>query len=128
MTETASVLAAAACPACGATVAPRTGACPRCGAPGLVPTESVDTGRIVAVTALAVPPDGFPEGHAIALVELDGGLRLVAAVDGAVPAVGDRGRVRSSDGRYTVRGVGRRRSTGTRGGGASGGRSAPAAL
>ncbi|MBI4637934.1 MAG: OB-fold domain-containing protein [Candidatus Rokubacteria bacterium] len=67
---------ASRCPRCEALVVPPAAYCPRHPV-AMVPTSVAGVGDVVSFTTLHSPPEGFRSPLHIALVELDGGARLV---------------------------------------------------
>ncbi len=76
------------CETCHARFVPADGPCPRCGSSDVRPYASTDLGTVLAATELANPPAGWTAPHRLALVELPESVRLLAIVDGPLPAPG----------------------------------------
>ncbi|MGA8665218.1 MAG: hypothetical protein WB809_09220 [Thermoplasmata archaeon] len=76
------------CPSCTLRYLPRAGPCPKCGSSDVTPLALPPQGRVLAATELASPASGWPTPHRIALIELAEAVRLLAIVDGALPASG----------------------------------------
>ncbi len=83
-----SVLQLGKCPGCHARFVPTDGPCPRCGSAGTETYAARGVGRVLAATALEVPPPGWPSPHLLALVEVEDGVRLLVAPDPPLPEVG----------------------------------------
>jgi len=69
-------IAASRCPRCGEAVTPPAKYCPRHPV-RMVPTRLSGVGQVVSFTTLHSAPEGFRSPLHIALVELEGGARLV---------------------------------------------------
>jgi uncharacterized OB-fold protein len=67
---------------------PRRGACPRCGSREVDPVEVPPQGVVLAATEVLVPASAAATPRRIALVEGADGLRLLAVVEGELPAIG----------------------------------------
>jgi uncharacterized OB-fold protein len=78
----------ARCEACQARFLPTDGPCPRCGSTSIRPYAADALGKVVAATELTSPSAGWSSPHVLAFVELPDAVRILAVVDGAVPAVG----------------------------------------
>lgn len=90
-------------PACSLLFPERPGTCPNCGGQ-LSREERSGDARVLAATELHSPAEGFSAPHRLLLVELEGGGRTMAVVEGALPSVGARGRLeRSTEGRHLWR-------------------------
>ncbi|HTS32670.1 MAG TPA: hypothetical protein VMI55_01865 [Thermoplasmata archaeon] len=76
------------CPSCTLRYLPRAGPCPKCGSMDAQPLSIPPKGAILAATELASSTAGGPSPHRIALVELAQAVRLLALVDGPLPALG----------------------------------------
>lgn len=81
-------LAALVCDHCHNRFLLRAGPCPRCGSADLTPVELPPAGQVLAATQLEAPPAGWSAPHRLALVELEGSVRVLALVDGELPALG----------------------------------------
>jgi uncharacterized OB-fold protein len=68
---------------------PRPGPCPRCGSREIDPSEVPPLGTVLAATEVLVPSAGAHRSHRIALVEGTDGLRILALVEGRLPAIGE---------------------------------------
>ena len=77
------------CPSCTLRYLPRPGPCPKCGARTAIPFAVPPFGTVLAATELARPATGWPSPHRLALIELAERVRVLALVDGEVPAVGE---------------------------------------
>lgn len=91
------------CQQCHNRFLPRPGPCPRCGSTSLGPSELAPVGSVLAATQLENPPAGWDAPHRLALVELEESVRILALVDGEVPAVGTTVHVRREADRFHVR-------------------------
>jgi len=78
----------ARCAACTARFLPSDGPCPRCGSTDVLRYPVPAVGVVIAATALESPAVGWTAPHVLAFVELSDSVRLLAIVEGAVPAVG----------------------------------------
>jgi uncharacterized OB-fold protein len=76
------------CETCRSRFVPTDGPCPRCGSTDVKPYPSSDLGAVLASTEMTNPPPGWNPPHRIALVELPESVRLIAIVDGPLPAPG----------------------------------------
>lgn len=115
------------CVSCHSHFLPRPGRCPKCGS-GSVETEEVaPVGQVLAATELTVSSSGWPTPHRIALVELAGGLRLLAVAPRHRPVRGDVVEVRAVGDHFELlqEPVPDGDRDGTRGGGASADRVGP---
>ncbi len=99
-------LALSKCTVCHARFVPLDGPCPRCAAVATEPYTTPAVGVVLASTLLEVPPAGWPAPHRLALIEVEDGVRLLAIVDGELPAPGAFAEVRREDGRYRARAKG----------------------
>ena len=86
---------AARCRACGHTEVPAPYRCPECGTED--DTELVPLGRdaeVYSVVTVRTPVPGLPSPYSLAVIEVDGGVRLLASVTDCAPGsvhIGDRG-------------------------------------
>jgi uncharacterized OB-fold protein len=76
------------CESCSLRYLPREGPCPRCGAVRPAPLPVPPVGHVLAATELLSPAAGWPSPHRLALVEVAEAVRLLARVDGELPALG----------------------------------------
>jgi uncharacterized OB-fold protein len=76
------------CETCRARFLPTDGPCPRCGSPEVRSYPSPSIGTVLASTEMSNPPTGWNAPHRIALVELPESVRLIAIVEGPLPAPG----------------------------------------
>jgi uncharacterized OB-fold protein len=76
------------CESCTLRYLPRAGPCPRCGASRPLPLSIPPDGVVLAATELSNPAAGWPTPHRIALVELAESVRLLAIIEGGMPANG----------------------------------------
>jgi uncharacterized OB-fold protein len=88
VSETAWTIELARCGACRAQFLPTDGPCPRCGSVDTHLYTASATGQVLAATELVHPAAGWQSPHLLAFVELPGPVRLLAIVDGSLPAVG----------------------------------------
>lgn len=91
------------CPSCTLRYLPRAGPCPKCGSFEVVPMSIPPQGTVLAATELANPAAGWPTPHRIALVEVAESVRLLAIVDGPVPAAGTLVTVNRDGETYRIR-------------------------
>jgi uncharacterized OB-fold protein len=68
------------CGDCSATFFPRSAVCPECGSANLEEHQLEDRGRVVTWTVIRNPPGGYEKyaPYVVALVELDGGVRVLS--------------------------------------------------
>jgi uncharacterized OB-fold protein len=78
------------CGSCTLRYLPRAGPCPRCGATKPLPLSIPPEGMVLAATELSSPAQGWPTPHRIALIELAESVRVLAIVEGDLPASGSR--------------------------------------
>lgn len=90
------------CEACHGRFLPRPGPCPRCGADAVRPLPVPPDGVVLAATELTAPAAGWAAPHRLALVEIAEGVRVLALVEGDLPDVAARVRVRRDGDRYVV--------------------------
>jgi uncharacterized OB-fold protein len=76
------------CETCRARFLPTDGPCPRCGSTDVQGYPSPPLANVLASTELLSPPPGWSAPHRLALVELPESVRLLAIVDGPLPAPG----------------------------------------
>ena len=76
------------CNACHTRFLPSDGPCPKCGSSDCVAISSSAVGKILAATELHYPASGWTAPHRLALVELPDAVRVLAIVDGPLPANG----------------------------------------
>jgi uncharacterized OB-fold protein len=88
VSATAEPVEVSVCDACQSRFLPIDGPCPRCGSPNVRPYSTPSLGTVLAATELSSPAEGWPPNHRIALVELPEAVRLLAIVEGALPAAG----------------------------------------
>ncbi|MGI0070462.1 MAG: Zn-ribbon domain-containing OB-fold protein [Thermoplasmata archaeon] len=87
MTAASEALELSRCEACRARFLPRAGACPKCGSSDVLPYSSPSLGTVLAATELTAPAEGWTSPHRLALVELPEAVRLLAIVEGPMPAL-----------------------------------------
>ena len=87
MTDAGATVGLDECTACHLRFLPTDGPCPRCGSTRRRPYPVPGTGRVVAATELTAPAPGWSTPHRLALVEVADGVRILAVVDGPLPAV-----------------------------------------
>lgn len=102
MTSSSEVLELSRCEACRSRFLPIDGPCPRCGSTDVRPYSSPALGTVLAATELTTPSEGWPSPHRLALVEMPETVRLLAIVDGPLPAPGALVAVRRDAGIYRV--------------------------
>jgi len=76
------------CGSCQARFLPTDGPCPRCGSTDCHRYAAPALGKILAATELVHPAAGWESPHLLAFVELPDSVRLLAIVDGSLPAIG----------------------------------------
>jgi uncharacterized OB-fold protein len=76
------------CGSCRARFLPTDGPCPRCGSNDVQRYPSSPLATVLASTELHSPPTGWTAPHRLALVELPESVRLLAIVNGPLPAPG----------------------------------------
>ncbi|HZY71248.1 MAG TPA: OB-fold domain-containing protein [Thermoplasmata archaeon] len=91
------------CEDCGHRFVPRYGPCPACGSARSVAEVVPGNGTVLAATELTAVAAGWTSPHRLALVELEGGARLLAIVEGELPQVGDQVAVAQRNDRWVVR-------------------------
>ena len=99
----ADELALARCEACHARFLPTDGPCPRCGSREVRTYLSPPLGVVLAATEVTTPAEGWKPPHRLALIEMPQSVRLLAIVDGPVPAPGDVVAVRRDGEVYRAR-------------------------
>ena len=103
MSASAETLELSRCESCRARFLPTDGGCPRCGATEVRTYTAPALGTVLAATELTSPAEGWQSPHRLALVELPEAVRLLAIVDGALPASGVLVSVRRTERVYRVR-------------------------
>ena len=88
MTDEPPPLELSRCEACRSRFLPTDGACPRCGSTDVRPYSAPALGTVLAATELTAPAEGWHAPHRLALVEVPEAVRLLAIVDGPLPARG----------------------------------------
>jgi len=88
LTDTGETLELARCGSCQARFLPNEGSCPRCASTAIERYTVSGLGKVVAATELEFPAEGWRSPHVLALIELPDAVRLLAIVEGGVPAVG----------------------------------------
>ena len=75
------------CPNCGKLVYPYRPACPYCGSEGLEEIRLAEKGRVLSYTVIRHPPSDFKgfEPYIVAIVELEGGVRVLAQLTDVEP-------------------------------------------
>ena len=91
------------CGSCQARFLPADGPCPRCGSTDVHSYDGPGLGRVIAATELVSPAEGWASPHVLAIVELPDAVRLLAIVDGSLPAVGSVVSVRREGETYRAR-------------------------
>lgn len=97
------VLPLGRCRHCHTLFVPRAGPCFKCGSREVDVVPVAPEGVVLAATQLENPPEGWTAPHRLALVELVESARLLATIDGELPAVGDRVVVRDASTHYIAR-------------------------
>jgi uncharacterized OB-fold protein len=90
------------CGLCHTLFVPRAGPCSKCGSREVRAVPIAPEGVVLAATQLENPPEGWSAPHRLALVELVESARLLATVDGELPAIGDRVVVREESTHYVA--------------------------
>ncbi len=85
---TAGALDLARCESCHTRFLPADGPCPKCGSTHCVPYSSSGVGKVLASTELLYPAAGWSAPHRLVLVELADAVRVLAIVEGSLPAAG----------------------------------------
>lgn len=88
------------CRSCQATFAERSGPCPRCGSRDSEAHDIPPAAVVLAAVESLSPPAGFAAPLRLALVEAADAVRLLAMVDGELPAAGTTLVLRREDGRW----------------------------
>ncbi len=88
MTASAETIEFSRCESCTGRFLPTDGSCPRCGGTDVRPYDSPALGTVLAATELTSPAEGWHAPHRLALVEMPQAVRLLAIVDGPLPATG----------------------------------------
>jgi uncharacterized OB-fold protein len=88
VTATTETIELSRCETCSGRFLPTDGACPRCGATNVRSYDAPALGTVLAATELTSPAEGWPSPHRLALVEMPEAVRLLAIVDGSLPATG----------------------------------------
>jgi len=76
------------CQACHLRFLPRDGPCPKCGSSDCIAFSASAVGKVLAATELHYPATGWSAPHRLALVELTDAVRVLAIVEGPLPATG----------------------------------------
>jgi uncharacterized OB-fold protein len=76
------------CQACHTRYLPTDGPCPKCGSSDGVAFSASAVGKVLAATELHYPAAGWQAPHRLALVEMTDAVRVLAIVDGPLPANG----------------------------------------
>lgn len=103
MSEQAWTIELARCGACRAQFLPTDGPCPRCGSTDAHLYTASARGTVLAATELVHPAAGWESPHLLAFVELPGPVRLLAIVDGELPALGATVAIRREGELYRAR-------------------------
>jgi uncharacterized OB-fold protein len=103
MIDTADAIVVNLCSRCGARGMPGPTRCSHCGAAEVRPARVPAVGTVLAATELLAPAAGWPSPHRLALVELEGAVRLLGVAEPNLPSVGARVRVRRDGDVYRVR-------------------------
>jgi uncharacterized OB-fold protein len=90
------------CEHCHTLFVPRAGPCFKCGSTEVRPVPIAPEGVVLASTQLENPPEGWTAPHRLALVELVESARLLATVDGPLPAIGERVVIRDASTHYVA--------------------------
>lgn len=100
MNSSAEALELSRCEACQSSFLPTAGPCPRCGAVSRASVLVPPVGIVLASTDVLHPPAGWAVPHRLALVEVSGGVLLLAIVDGDLPSAGSAVAVRAEGETY----------------------------
>jgi uncharacterized OB-fold protein len=103
MSDAGGTLELARCDACHTRFLPTEGPCPRCGSRDVRLYRSPALGVVLAATEVTTPAEGWKSPHRLAIVEMPQQVRLLAIVDGPVPAAGDVVAVRRDGEVYRAR-------------------------
>jgi len=76
------------CDACQTRFLPTDGPCPKCGSSRCTPYAASAVGKVLAATELHCPASGWQAPHRLALVEFADAVRVLAIIEGVVPAPG----------------------------------------
>ena len=98
----ATSLTLSRCRHCHTLFVPRAGPCSKCGSREVSAVPISPEGVVLAATQLENPPEGWTAPHRLALVELVESTRLLATIDGELPAIGDRVVVRDASTHYVA--------------------------
>jgi uncharacterized OB-fold protein len=90
------------CSVCSHVSLPGDGPCPHCGAQDLRPISVAPQATVIAATELLSVATGWTSPHRLAMVEVPQGVRLLAIVNGNLPAIGSRVDVTMENGLYHV--------------------------
>lgn len=88
MSAGAETVELARCGACQSRFLPTDGPCPRCGSEDCELYSAPALGKVLASTELVHPAAGWDSPHLLAFVELPDAVRLLAIIEGALPAIG----------------------------------------
>jgi len=91
------------CQSCHTRFLPGDGPCPKCGSTDCQPYSVPAVGRVLAATELHYPASGWHAPHRLALIEVADAVRVLAIVDGTVPAAGTLVEVRRDADVYRAR-------------------------
>ncbi len=89
MTKPAPPIVLTRCEACHTRFLPTDTPCPKCGSTETTPYPVPGVGRVTAATELTNPAPGWTAPHRLALFSVADGVRVLAVVDGPLPALGD---------------------------------------
>lgn len=76
------------CASCHVRYLPSDGPCPKCGANQPEALSAAGIGKVLASTELVNPSEGWTSPHRLALIELADSVRVLAVVEGSLPAFG----------------------------------------
>lgn len=93
----------ARCGSCQARFLPGDGPCPRCGSADCGVYAASALGKVLAATELHYPASGWHSPHRLALVEVADAVRILAILEGTLPAPGAVVEVRSDGAVYRAR-------------------------
>ncbi len=103
MTDGSETIELARCSACQARFLPSDGPCPRCASRDVALYNAPALGRVLAATELVAPAEGWTSPHRLALVEVADAVRILAVVEGPLPANGSVVSVRPDGPVYRAR-------------------------
>ena len=88
MSSSVGTLELTECSSCQLRYVPSDSPCPHCGSRERVAYSVPALGKVLVATELVNPSEGWTAPHRLALVEMSDSVRLLAIVDGVLPAPG----------------------------------------